>query len=154
MPPPCRPLVVKRAANGQPRFIQNVGVNHRGGDVFVPEQFLDGTNIVAVFQQVRGKAVPKSVPRKKLRSRGFMNRVLREIGEDATAALDKRRAEVIWTVLRRGSGEVPIKMQRRGGKRCERHDHLYPRAESTWKRGEEAAQLRRSYASLSDLLSK
>jgi hypothetical protein len=32
--------------------IERVGVDHRRGDIFVTEQFLDGPDVVAVFQQV------------------------------------------------------------------------------------------------------
>ena len=41
--------------------VQHMGVNHGGSDVFVTEQFLNGTNVAPVFKQVRGEAVP---PRK------------------------------------------------------------------------------------------
>ena len=36
-------------------------VNHRGSDVFVTEQLLNRTDVVAVFKQMRGEAV---APRK------------------------------------------------------------------------------------------
>ena len=36
-------------------------VNHRGADVSVAQEFLDGPNVIPVFQEVGGKAVPKSV---------------------------------------------------------------------------------------------
>ena len=38
-----------------------MGVNHGGGDVFVAEEFLDGANIIALFQQVRSETVPERV---------------------------------------------------------------------------------------------
>jgi hypothetical protein len=36
-----------------------VGVDHRRFDVLVPQQFLDGADIVTVFQEVRGERVPQ-----------------------------------------------------------------------------------------------
>lgn len=36
-------------------------VNHGGADVGVSEQFLDGADVLAVFQQVRGEAVPQGM---------------------------------------------------------------------------------------------
>jgi hypothetical protein len=38
-----------------------VGVNHCGGNVFVPEKFLHGTDFLAVFKQMGGETMP---PRK------------------------------------------------------------------------------------------
>ena len=61
MPPPCQLLIVQRAADGKTRFVQDVGINHRGGNVLVSKQLLDGTDIVATFKQVRGKAVSERV---------------------------------------------------------------------------------------------
>lgn len=52
---------VERAANSEPGFLEHVGVEHRGGDVFMPEELLDGANVVAVFEQVRGETVSEGV---------------------------------------------------------------------------------------------
>jgi hypothetical protein len=38
-----------------------MGVNHRCSDVFVTEQLLNRTNVIAVFKQMRGEAVPEGV---------------------------------------------------------------------------------------------
>jgi hypothetical protein len=38
-----------------------VGVNHCGRDIFVPEQSLHGSDIVAVLKQMCGKGVPESM---------------------------------------------------------------------------------------------
>jgi len=53
VPPPCRLLVAQRAADGKTEFVQDVGVNHVGRNVLVPEKFLDSTDVVATFKQVR-----------------------------------------------------------------------------------------------------
>ena len=36
-------------------------VNHRSADIGVAKQFLNGPNVVPVFQEVGGKGMPKSV---------------------------------------------------------------------------------------------
>ena len=53
--------MVKRAADAEPRSIADMGVNHCRGDVFVSEQFLHRTDVVATLQQVRGKTMPECV---------------------------------------------------------------------------------------------
>jgi len=35
--------------------VQHMGVNHRGSDVFVTEELLNRTDVVAVFKQMRAK---------------------------------------------------------------------------------------------------
>ena len=57
MPPGRRRLVVERAADVDAGTVQHMGVNHGGSDVLVAEQFLNGTNVIPVFKQVRGEAV-------------------------------------------------------------------------------------------------
>jgi len=51
-----RPLV-EWAANGFRATIQDMGRDHGGLHVLMPEQFLHGPNIVSSFQQMRGKRV-------------------------------------------------------------------------------------------------
>ena len=59
MPPPCRLwFLVKRAPNGEARFVENMRVNHRRGNVAVPKQLLNRTNILPIFQQVSRETVP------------------------------------------------------------------------------------------------
>jgi hypothetical protein len=50
-----------RAANVEAGTVEDMGVDHSGGDILVAEQLLNGANIVAVLQQMCGKTVP---PRK------------------------------------------------------------------------------------------
>ena len=38
-----------------------MGVDHRGPDVFMPEQFLHGPDVITGCEQVRRKRVPKRV---------------------------------------------------------------------------------------------
>ena len=41
--------------------VEDMGVDHSGGDILVAEQLLNGANIVVVLQQMCGKTVPKSM---------------------------------------------------------------------------------------------
>jgi hypothetical protein len=41
--------------------LQDVGVNHRGLDVGVPEELLDGADVIAVLEEVCGERVPQGV---------------------------------------------------------------------------------------------
>ena len=54
-------LTVQRATNGQAAAIEDVSIDHGGGDIFVPKQILDGADIVAGFKQMGGKAVAKGM---------------------------------------------------------------------------------------------
>ena len=52
-------MFVQWAANSSSAFVQNMGINHGGTDVFVAQQFLNCTNIVSVLQEMGGEAVTK-----------------------------------------------------------------------------------------------
>jgi len=52
-------LVTERAPHADAWSVEDVGVDHRGGHVFVAEQFLYCANVISIFEQVRGERVPK-----------------------------------------------------------------------------------------------
>ncbi len=52
---------VQRALDAASAFIQDVRVDHRGLDAGVSQQFLHGSDVVAVLQQMRCEGVPKRV---------------------------------------------------------------------------------------------
>ena len=54
-------LTVQRAVDGQAAALDDVGVDHGGGDIFVAQQFLDGPNIITGFKEVGGKRVTQGV---------------------------------------------------------------------------------------------
>jgi len=54
-------LGVEGAFDGGGASIENVGVDHGGFNVFVTKQFLDGADIVAIFQEVGGEGVSENV---------------------------------------------------------------------------------------------
>jgi hypothetical protein len=41
-----------------PCVVEDMSVDHRGGDIHVAEQLLDGPDVVAVVEQVRREGVP------------------------------------------------------------------------------------------------
>ena len=49
--------LVERGTDGEAAAIQDVGVNHSGFDIFVTEQLLNGSNIIAGFEQVGGEGM-------------------------------------------------------------------------------------------------
>ena len=46
---------VDRAAHAERSTIEHVRVDHRRADIRMPEQFLHGSDVVAVLEQVRGE---------------------------------------------------------------------------------------------------
>jgi len=63
---------IQRASKAQPVFACNMRVDHCGLNIGVAEQFLDGSDIISVFQKMGCKAVPKSVNRDRLWNIGFL----------------------------------------------------------------------------------
>jgi len=56
-------LIVQGAANYFWAAVEDVGVDHGGTDVFVPQQLLNGADIVSGFEEVGGKGMTKGVGR-------------------------------------------------------------------------------------------
>jgi hypothetical protein len=52
---------IRRAPDAETAPIENVGVDHRRSDASVAEELLHRSDVVAVFEQVCGEGVPKSV---------------------------------------------------------------------------------------------
>ena len=68
--------MVDRATNVEARAVANVGINHRGGEIFVPEEFLDGPDIITILQKMGSKTVPKSMTARRFRDPASPDRVL------------------------------------------------------------------------------
>ena len=68
---------VHRTANAERTAVQDVGIDLRGLDAGVTHELLDGTNIAARFEQVRGQAVPECVARRRLADAGRTNSTIR-----------------------------------------------------------------------------
>ena len=53
--------IVQRAGDTLPALLNHMRVNHRGGQIGMSQQFLDGADVRAPLQQVRCEAVPEGV---------------------------------------------------------------------------------------------
>ena len=82
--------MIYRAANVETRAVANVGINHRGGDIFVPEEFLDGPDIITILQQMGSETVPKGMTACRFRDTagpdGVLDRVLQVSFRDVVSA--------------------------------------------------------------------
>ena len=57
----CQEHPVGRASDAGRPAVEDVSVDHRGTDVAVAQELLDGPDIVVVFEQMGGKGVPEGV---------------------------------------------------------------------------------------------
>ncbi len=67
---------IRRAADTPPAAVQNMGVDHGRADVLVAQEFLHRADVVTIGQQMRGKRMPKRVPRHALRQSGLSHSLL------------------------------------------------------------------------------
>ena len=65
---------VRRGLDPGGTAVEDVGVDHRGGDVLVAEQLLHGADVASVFEQMRGKRVPERVAGRALGDAGRQDR--------------------------------------------------------------------------------
>ena len=54
-------LRIQRAADGFGAFVENVGVDHSGFDIFVSEEFLHGADVVPCFEKMGCEGVAEGV---------------------------------------------------------------------------------------------
>ncbi len=47
-------VLIQGAADGKPRFVQDVRVNHGGGEVAMAEELLDRADVVSALEKVGG----------------------------------------------------------------------------------------------------
>ncbi len=52
---------IRRAAHTESASVENVGVDHGGLDAAVPQQFLDGSDVVSVPKKMSRKGMPERV---------------------------------------------------------------------------------------------
>lgn len=85
-------LSVERAADGKSTSIEHVRINHCRFDIFMPEQFLNRANVVAILKQVCGKGMAKGVAAHSFvdfgGSGGFFDRFLQSAFAHIPAARD------------------------------------------------------------------
>jgi hypothetical protein len=51
--------LIERASDGQSAFGEDMGIDHRRPDVAVAQEFLDGTDVVALFQKTGCERMPE-----------------------------------------------------------------------------------------------
>ena len=56
-----RELAIEWTADPTPTTLEHVRIDHRRSDILVSQEFLYGTDIGPLLQQVGGKAVPQGV---------------------------------------------------------------------------------------------
>ena len=54
-------LLIQRTSHADPWLIQDVGINHGRADIFVTKEFLNGANVITLYQQVCGKGMAQTV---------------------------------------------------------------------------------------------
>ena len=54
-------IFVEGASNGESAFREHVGIDHSSSDIVVAEEFLDGADVVALFEEVGGEGVAEGV---------------------------------------------------------------------------------------------
>ena len=53
--------LIQRTVHGQPASIQHMCIHHGGFHIFVPEEFLHRSDVIALLQQMGGKTVSEGV---------------------------------------------------------------------------------------------
>lgn len=85
-----RAVGVQRTAHRQSAAVEDVGVDHRRLNLFVPQQILNGSDVVPVFEHVGREGVPEGVGRDVLAEigqvGGQLNRLAQTAGGDVMAA--------------------------------------------------------------------
>ena len=52
---------IERTVHPFPSALQHMRIDHGGADIFVPQEFLHGANVIPIFPQVSGKTVSQCV---------------------------------------------------------------------------------------------
>ena len=63
----CEPKPVRRALDAPPAPVQHMRIDHRGADIGMPEQFLDGADVVSILKKVGREGVAQGVAACRLR---------------------------------------------------------------------------------------
>src|SRR2546422_1421172 len=81
-------------------------VDHRGADILVAEQLLDGPDVVTLLEQVGGKRVTEGVARGRLGNPGTADRILTARWRTDSWRWWRRRWPVRPSIYRRVAGEI------------------------------------------------
>jgi len=85
--------------------LQDVGVDHRRLHVGVPKELLDGADVVAVLEQVRGERVPQRVAAGVFLDAGGANAESQNVTEWAVVNLDAGDYVLICNIPDPASGQ-------------------------------------------------
>ena len=88
---------IDRASHAPSASVQNMGVNHRGLDIFMTEQLLNRPDVISVLQEVGREGMAQGVPGRRLGDRHGLRP-----GRLAGGVLDGVMAETEW---RRGRAD-------------------------------------------------
>ena len=89
--------MIRRAAHSAPPTVEDVGVDHRGPQVPVAQELLDGADVVTVLQEMGGEGVPEGVATRRFGDAGPPHRTLH-------GPLENRFVQVVAAPL----GSFPI----------------------------------------------
>ncbi len=73
---------IRRAPDGGPAAVQDVGVDHGRPPILMPQEFLICPDVVAVLQEVSGKGVPEGMGRRRFRETRLVIRVIRDVASE------------------------------------------------------------------------
>src|SRR2546426_1299485 len=88
-------------------------VDHRGADILVAEQLLDGPDVVTLLEQVGGKRVTEGVARGRLGNPGTADRILTARWRTDSWRWWRRRWPVRPSIYRRVAGKIHCHPQSR-----------------------------------------
>src|SRR5258708_1505109 len=100
---------IRRTRYVRETVLHDVGVHHGRLHVLVPEQLLNGTDVVPCFQQVRGKGVSKGMTAHEFGNAGSLNRSLDGALNGLLMDVIAHRASRvgIGATIRRGEDKLP-----------------------------------------------
>lgn len=105
---------IRRAAHSESPTVQHVGVDHRRCHVGMPQQLLDGTNVVAVLEQVCREGVAQGVAACALRDSGFGNGALDPTLNGTLMQVMPPLFATLGVPVRPARGEYPLPRQLAG----------------------------------------
>jgi hypothetical protein len=104
---------IHRATHAVAAPVEYMGIDHGRGEVLVPQEFLDGSDVVAGFEQVRGKRMAEGVTSNVFDDAGLANSLLHGPLEDGfvhvMAALFARTGVLPALLLRKDPLPAPVR---------------------------------------------
>src|SRR2546425_506667 len=101
-------LPVEGAADATATAVEDMGVDHGGGDVAVAEQLLDGSDVVAALQKVGRKRMAQGVAARGLGDAGLAYGNLDEPLQDGLVQVMAPPLPRLEVAIPPGGGEYPL----------------------------------------------